>query len=123
MALQDRLADICLNFAENRDANYRKQLQQYHADINFIHNAQLYENKPLPEPGEEEEDVTFINGAASVRQQHSSHANGNVRHETQPKTGRHAARFINEVNDTMEQRDVDLTASAVCVLPLPLHER
>lgn len=115
MALQDRLAEISSNFAENRDANYRKQLQQYQADINFIHNAQLYENKPLLEPGEEENDNALMNGAAGVRQQLPSLANGNARHEALPRTGRHAARFIDEVNDTMEQRDVDLTASAVCL--------
>ena len=114
IAIQDRLAEISLNFAENRDANYRKQLQQYQADINFINNAQLYDNKPLLEPGEDDGD-TAVNGAAGMRQQPPGLVNGNARHEPQSKTGRYAARFVHEVNDAMEQRDVNLTANVVCL--------
>lgn len=122
IALQERLAEISLNFAENRDANYRKQLQQYQADINFINAAQLYDNKPLLEPGEEDDDKIDVKSATSVRQQPSNPINGNNRHEIQPKTGRHAAGFVNEVNDALERRDVDLTGSAVCLpLPQPPH--
>ena len=120
MALQDRLAEISSNFAENRDANYRKQLQQYQSDINFINNARLYDNVPLLEPGIEEEANALITGSVSGRQQLLGLANGNGRHENQAKAGRHAIRFVHEVNDTMEQRDVDLTASAVRAIILSL---
>ena len=117
MVLQDRLAEISQNFAENRDANYRKQLQQYQADINFINNAQLYGDKPLLEPGEEDEDDIGDTGAAGVRHQPTSLVNGNARLETPPKTGRYAARFVQEINDAIEERDANLTATAVRVIP------
>ena len=113
MVLQDRLAEISQNFAENRDANYRKQLQQYQVDINFINNAQLYGDKPLLEPGEDDGDEVGVNGAVGTRHQQPGLVNGNARLEAPPKTGRYAVRFVQEINDAMEERDANLTATAV----------
>ncbi len=108
--IQERLADIVQNFADNRDANYRKQLQQYQADINFINNAQLYNDKPLLEPGEDEGEETGVKG---IRPQQLNLSNGSARAEAQPKTGKYATTFVQEINDAMEERDVNLTATVV----------
>ena len=110
IVIQDRLADIVQSFAENRDTNYRKQLQQYQADINFINCAQLYNDKPLLEPGEDEEEEVVVN---TTRQQQASLQTGGARVESQAKTSRFATRFVQDVDDAMEERDVNLTATVV----------
>ena len=112
--IQDRLADIVQNFTENRDANYRKQLQQYQADINFINSAQLYNDRPLLEPGENEGEEA---GVKTTRPQQPNLLNGNARVEALPKTGKHATRFVQEINDAMEERDTNLTATVVSSMP------
>lgn len=110
IALQDRLNDIISNFSNNRDLYYRKQLQQYQTDIHFVSNAALYDNQPLLEPGEEEQDGATRNSARPSR---LGLSNGSAKIDSYPKLGRQATSFIEEVNDAMEQRDADLVTLAV----------
>ena len=97
--MADRLTEISNNFAANRDALYRQQLQTYQADINFIQSANPYENKLLEDPTQDQLDGVL---------------NGGARIEPPFKTGRYSAKFVQEINDAMEKRDVDLTTLAVC---------
>ena len=116
VALQDRLNEITTNFAGNRDTQYRKQLQQYQADINYVTAAQLYDNKPLPEPGEDDVDLAGPNGSGTHRVPHGAQpglANGTNKSDLSLKLGRHATNFVQQVNDAMEQRDADLVTLVV----------
>lgn len=110
--LTERLNEISANFAENRDANYRKQLQQYQTDIHWINNCRPYDNEPLPESGDiEEHEAVPDEAAVAVRRSHQGRVNG--RSEQPQRLGRHATMFAHEVNNALEKRDVDLTMIAV----------
>ena len=108
--MQDRLNDIITNFAGNRDVYYRTQLQEYHTDINYITHASLYDNKLLPDQNDEVSEHTTVNGTGSHRH---GLTNGVAKAEPIQKLGRHAAKFIQDVNDAVEQRDADLVTLAV----------
>jgi len=119
IAMVDRLTEISNNFAENRDAIYRKRLQSYQADITFINNANLYDNKPLDDFGDDPAANTSpaLSGQGSVRSTQQGIFNGHMRIDQPLETGKHAARFVQEVNDALEQKDADLTAAAVSFGP------
>lgn len=101
--MEERLNDIISTFAEHRDAFYRKQLQAFQVDIDFIRNVSLYGNAPLEEFEEEppEEDT------ASVAASNHGSARG-------ARLGANAATFVEQINNAIEQRDADLTTVAVC---------
>ena len=115
--MENRLAEISSSFAENRDHLYRKQLHAFQADMSYIQAAQLYDDGPLDEIGDEgpEETSTSAAGssAGSLRNAHQEHLNGHTRLEVPYKTGPQTAEFIQEINDAMEQRDADLTTVVV----------
>jgi hypothetical protein len=115
--MADKLAEISNNFAANRDAIYRQQLQAYQADINFIQSANLYDNKPLDDPADDLLEEAVGSAAASTQGslRHSQQvlSNGGGRIEPTFKTGKYASKYVQEINNAMEQRDVDLTTLAV----------
>ena len=115
--MADKLTEISNNFAANRDAIYRKQLQTYQADINFIQSANPYNNKPLDDPADDQSDEAAGSAAASTQGslRHTQHIllNGGGRIEPTFKTGRYASKYVQEINDAMEKRDADLTTLAV----------
>ena len=125
--MENRLAEISSSFADNRDYLYRKQLQVLQADMNYIQAAPLYDNAPLDEIGDEalEENNTSAaaSTAGSLRNAQQAHLNGHTRLEIPSKTGAQTAAFIQEINDAIEQRDVDLTAVVVSSkLPSPRRQ-
>ena len=110
--MADRLTEISNNFAENRDVFYRERLRSFQADITYINNAQLYDNKPL--------DDLLINPAAdqnaetsAVQPNARTQFNVTARAQPTPGLGEHAAKFVQDVNDTLEERDAELTRLAV----------
>lgn len=115
--MQNRLAEISSSFAENRDHLYRKQLQALQADMNYIQAARLYDNVPLDEIGDEGLEETNTSAAAStadsLRNPQQAYLTGHTRLEVPHKTGPQTAKFIQEINDAMEQRDADLTTVVV----------
>lgn len=115
--MAEKLIEISNNFAANRDAIYRKQLQTYQADINFIQSANPYENKPLDDPADDQSDEVAGSAAASIQGslRHTQHIllNGRGRIEPTFKTGKYASKYVQEINDAMEKRDADLTTLAV----------
>ena len=117
MAMTDRLAELSNNFAENRDFYYRDRLRSFHADIAYISNAQLYDNKYLDDAGVDTLDKFHANVAAntqgSLRAAQQAQLNGNGRLQIPAVLGRHAAAFVQEVNDALEQKDVDLVTATV----------
>lgn len=116
--MAERLAQISLDFAENRDVLYRKKHQEYQADLNFIQQADLYNDKALEEPEYDGPDDAAESVAASThdsaRDLQQAQLNGNYKVDI-PRTGRHSLEFVQEINDAMEQRDADLTTVAVCL--------
>ena len=117
--MADRLHQISLDFAENRDILYRKKHQEYQADLFFIQSANLYDDKPLEEPEYDGSEDAAGSAAASthgsLRNIQQAQLNGHLRLEgVSLKTGKHSLEFVQEINDAMEQRDADLITVAVC---------
>lgn len=114
LALSDRLAEISANFTNNREAYYRAHMHTLQLDINFINNANLYENKPLEDSSEE-----IIEGLSANIPGPSIGSRPGIpglrlpEIEAPPRAGRWAAKFVHEVNDEFEDKDVKLTLLAV----------
>ncbi|KAL8686679.1 MAG: hypothetical protein Q9218_006942 [Villophora microphyllina] len=87
-AMAERLRDISANFAENREYHYRRQLQALQRDVSFITYAEPYQNRPM----DEAIDDYGLDGS----------------NERQPRGGKWARNFIEEVNNAMEDRDAQL---------------
>ncbi len=116
--MADRLTQISVDFAENRDILYRRKHQEYQADLGFIHSANPYEDKPLEEPEYDGSEDAAGSAAASTQgslcNPHLAQLNGHPRQEVPfLKSGKNSSDFVQEINDAMEQRDVDLSTVAV----------
>lgn len=92
----EKFHEISMNFAENRDQHWRKQHQELQRDLNFITSAEPYQNEPLDEDWEDVEGKTSIPGD-----------------EKALPPGKWSRRFVEEVNNAMEDRDAQLTLVAV----------
>ncbi|KAL9100318.1 MAG: hypothetical protein Q9163_004297 [Psora crenata] len=116
MAMADRLTEISNNFTENRDMHYRERLRSFHTDIACIKNAPLYDNKYLDDSGADlPEDLNpsaagNTQGGVRTGQQPQFSGNGSI--EVPATLGRHAAQFLQEVNDALEQKDADLVTAS-----------
>lgn len=124
--MEERLAQLTHDFAENRESYYRKQIQAFQSDIEYILHSNPYANKPLDDfPLDVTEEAT-ISAAAS---NHGSvragglqmQTNGNLRLDASHKTGMYAAMYTKEMNDAMEERDANLTTTAVRTSHTPTH--
>ena len=110
--LSERLNDISANFAQNRDAHYRSQLQGIQLAMNFISNTEPYGNQPLndsPDYIHEELSAALADNAQRIAQAGSRSAVT----EVPTSTDRWAAAYVKQVNDEMEMRDSNLTMVAV----------
>lgn len=119
--LVDRLNDISVSFTQNRDENYRKQLQSLQFDVNYIHRARPYENSPLDDLGSDI--IDGMNAAAnnvndSVRSSIGGTRTSDV--DAPPRAGIWSSKYSLEINDAMEERDTQLTLIAVCNTPLDI---
>ena len=107
--MADRLSEISKNFSDNRDVYYRERLRRFQADITFINNAQLYDNRPLDDLiGSREGD-----GPGSSQTNGRTHPSAHTRMHPPQSLGKHAAMFVQDINDTLEEKDADLTRLAV----------
>ncbi|KAL8830309.1 MAG: hypothetical protein Q9170_005792 [Blastenia crenularia] len=105
-AMMERIQEISTSFAENREYHYRRQLQALQRDVNLITRAEPYRNEPLDEKlGDIEEDGPT--NVAGIRG--GQHGSIMGRSERQPKVGKWGRRFIEEVNNAMEDRDAQLS--------------
>ena len=115
LALSDRLAEISTNFTTNREAYYRSHMHTLQLDMNYINNANLYENKPLEDSSED-----ILEGLSANIPGPSIGSRSGVPGlrlpdiEVPPRAGRWAARFVHEINDECEEKDVKLVLLAVC---------
>lgn len=110
--MEDRLAQITNDFTRDRDLIYRKQLQAFQLDIDYIRRASPYAETPLDDMGgDSNEDFTnSATASSSGKLGGQTYINGNA---VSGRIGPNAAKFAQEINDTMEQRDADLTTVAV----------
>lgn len=109
-AMMDRLQEISTNFAENREYHYRRQLQALQRDVNLITYAEPYQNQPLDELLDDFHEDAPTN-AAGIRGGQYGLMIGNG--ERQPRAGKWGRRFIEEVNNAMEDRDAQLSLVVV----------
>ena len=109
-AMMDRLQEISQNFAENREYHYRRQLQALQRDVNFITFADPYQNQPLDELLDDYDEDPTTSAAGMRGGQYGSMAGNN---ERQPRVGKSGRRFIEEVNNAMEDRDAQLSLIVV----------
>ena len=103
--LAERLSEMMASFSDNRDTHYRAQLAALTADINLIMKADPYANEPLEDNGEEASElITQIlgNNASSV----TAPSAGT---DYIARCGKYYGRFVDAVNDAMEERDYNLT--------------
>lgn len=114
----DRLNDISVSFAQNRDENYRKQLQSLQFDMNHIHRARPYENSPLDDLGSDIHDgmnAATNNVNESLR---NSMAGTRISDVDAPAgAGVWSSKYSVEINNAMEERDTQLTLVAVWNTP------
>ncbi|KAF2739636.1 hypothetical protein EJ04DRAFT_508516 [Polyplosphaeria fusca] len=101
--LAEKLSDMVASFADNRDSHYRAQLAALQADIGLILKADAYANKPLEDEGEEANE--------SIRQIMGDNVPSAPSAGTDyiAQVGKHYSRFVESVNDALEERDYNLT--------------
>ena len=112
--MEDRFAQIGHDFDENRDLYYRKQMHNFHIDIDYIRNADPYANKPLDGlPDDVSEEGTTSAAGSTQGSLKALSQNGNTWLDIPLRSGAYANQFAQEINNAMEQRDADLTTVAV----------
>lgn len=91
------------SFSDARDSHYRAQLAALQADINLITKADPYANKPLEDDGEEAKELIaqIMGDTAPVAPSAGT--------DYVAQVGKHYARFVDAVNDAIEERDYNLT--------------
>ncbi|KAF2465453.1 uncharacterized protein BDR25DRAFT_239236 [Lindgomyces ingoldianus] len=101
--LADKLSEMMASFSDNRDSHYRAQLAALQADLNLILKADPYANKPLEDGGEEAAElISQIMGS-------NLPAAPSAGTDYIAQVGKHYARFVEAVNDSLEERDFNLT--------------
>ncbi|KAL6715310.1 hypothetical protein ACLMJK_007575 [Lecanora helva] len=108
--MEERFAQISQDFNENRDLHFRKQMQNFQIDIDYIRQADLYASKTL--------DGLLDDGSLSATGSTAASTQGSIRNvqmngsnwfNNPMRIGIHADKFATDINDAMEQRDAELT--------------
>ncbi|KAF2749882.1 hypothetical protein M011DRAFT_492893 [Sporormia fimetaria CBS 119925] len=101
--LAEKLAEMMSNFADNRDGHYRAQFTALTQDINLICKANPYNNQPLDDAGDEarESVQAILESNPSIPPTVST--------DYISEAGKYYARFVDAVNDALEERDYNLT--------------
>lgn len=101
--IQDRFSEIINSFSRDRDQHYRAQLHAIQTDMNLIMRADPYSDSPLDDTGDdvaEQMNAVLGQSSPSVPSAQSDYA---------AMAGRSYSRFVEEVNNAMEERDAQLT--------------
>ena len=101
--LAEKLAEMMATFSDNRDSHYRAQLAALQADINLIMKADPYANQPLEDSNEEAAELVSQIMGNNVPTAPSAGT------DYIAQCGKHYSRFVDAVNDAMEERDYNLT--------------
>lgn len=100
--LAEKLSEMMSSFSDNRDSHYRAQLAALQADITLILKADPYTNKALDDAGEEATDLVTSVMGNNVPNAPSAGT------DYVAQCGKYYARFVDAVNDAIEDRDRDL---------------
>lgn len=112
--LADRLNDISVSFAQNRDEHYRKQLQSLQLDMNHIHRARPYENSPLEDLGSDiNEGMEAATNKIKESLRSAMAGTRSSDSDVPARAGIWSAKYALDINNAMEERDAQLTVVAV----------
>lgn len=101
-AIQERVHEFTESFGNTRDYHFRQQVQSLQNEMALISNSELHGMAPL---SDSPEDIfKFIDELAT---------NGQIVPEAIP-SGRWYSKFVQEVNQTKEERDAELAILMVC---------
>lgn len=101
--LAEKLSEMMAAFSDNRDSHYRAQLAALQADINLIMKADPYKNEPLEDNGQEASELIAQIMGNNIPTAPSAGT------DYVAQCGKHYSRFVDAVNDAMEERDYNLT--------------
>ena len=101
--LAEKLSEMMATFSDNRDSHYRAQLAALQADINLIMKADPYKNEPLEDNGQEASELIAQIMGNSIPTAPSAGT------DYVAQCGKYYSRFVDAVNDAMEERDYNLT--------------
>lgn len=99
--LAEKLNELTSAFSQNRDSHYRQQLQALQADMNLIMRADPYQDQPLDDSADAIADL--------ISEILSGNPHSTVNGELAATSGRRYARFVEQVNNAMEDRDAQMT--------------
>ncbi|MCJ1384511.1 hypothetical protein MMC17_007628 [Xylographa soralifera] len=108
-AIEQRMKDLDFSFMSHRDSYSRKQLNMLSRDIAFINLANPYDTKPLEDYADDMGAELALYGAENTIGMLRGGSISLPDAESRPPLGKYAARFVQDVNDTMERRDTELT--------------
>lgn len=94
--IADKLNGLTATFSEHRDQHYRSQVQAIQIDMSLILNAMPYSDAPLPDSPEEIAELVNATTGGSMP------AGFDVNNG---EAGKRYAKFADETNDALEERD------------------
>jgi hypothetical protein len=101
--LAEKLSEMMATFSDNRDSHYRAQLAALQADMNLIMKADPYKNEPLEDNGQEASELIAQIMGNNIPTAPSAGT------DYVAQCGKYYSRFVDAVNDAMEERDYNLT--------------
>ncbi|KAI9673802.1 MAG: hypothetical protein M1829_003920 [Trizodia sp. TS-e1964] len=113
--LADRLTEVNTSFVHNSEFHYRQQLQALQIDMSLITRADAYAEHPLADSSSDI--IELVGSAMSSSHGAAAAAAGGVNAGGQkrtegdlsPMSGFWLSKFMDEVNNAIEQRDTQLT--------------
>jgi hypothetical protein len=108
--LSERLNDMVSLFSSNLSPHYAAQASALHVDIHLITRANPNENKPLEDDPEEIDKLVY--GIVGNNLPTAADAQDDF----VARAGQQYTKFVHQVNDAMEQRDMNLASLAVSIL-------
>lgn len=110
--LLDKLNTMIKDFNQNLRPHYEAQMQATQVDINLILKANPYQNTPLPDSGEEIDQVIQDLFGGQLQLDPAGEQDFHA------EAGKWYSQFAKGVNDLIEEKDVALTMLAVRFIPL-----
>jgi hypothetical protein len=107
--LSDRLQDLVGSFNANLRPHYEAQANAIQVDINLIHRADPYANKPLEDSPDAINELIRTTCGERIPAEEVAQA------DFLADAGKLYTEFVHEVNDAMEDRDSNLTLLHVSV--------
>jgi len=112
--LAEKLSDMVSSFSNNHFEHYYAQLHAIQCDINLILRAEPYQDGPLEDSSEEI--AAMVTAARDEVSRNRYPLNDETKASFSALSGRYYAKFVDDVNTAMEERDRDLTMVYVSLL-------